>query len=178
MADRYNATDIAKLSGRAVLFDANVVIYIYWPTSPQSTYEKKYSRLFGALLKQGNKLYITTVVLSEVINRVMRIEYDRNNSAISFKQYRNSPDGQSVLLDMYTILDKKILTTFDVIDKPFTNTEIKSLLTVDSLDFNDKIITEICKTNSCLLITNDADYKDADIDILSINNKLLNSVTV
>ncbi|MDR3302817.1 MAG: PIN domain-containing protein, partial [Treponema sp.] len=64
--------------------------------------------------------------------------------------------------------------TFSVIDKPFTNIEIRSLLTIDSLDFNDKIIADTCKTNKCLLITNDADFKDADIDILSVNKKLLN----
>ena len=40
-------------------------------------------------------------------------------------------------------------------------------------DFNDQVITEICKNNGFTLITNDSDFKTQDIPILTANSKLL-----
>ena len=40
-------------------------------------------------------------------------------------------------------------------------------------DFNDQVITEICKNNGFTLITNDSDFKTQEIPILTANAKLL-----
>ena len=40
-------------------------------------------------------------------------------------------------------------------------------------DFNDQVITEICKNNGFTLITNDGDFKTQEIPILTANAKLL-----
>ena len=47
------------------------------------------------------------------------------------------------------------------------------MLVVDTLDFNDKIIYDICKTYNLVLLTHDADFSKSDIDILSANPKLV-----
>ena len=46
------------------------------------------------------------------------------------------------------------------------------MLTIDRLDFNDKIILDVCKTQDMILLTNDSDFADADVDILSANPKI------
>ena len=43
---------------------------------------------------------------------------------------------------------------------------------VDSLDFTDKAIERVCSENSFVLLTNDKDFKDSTIDILSCNRNL------
>ena len=40
-------------------------------------------------------------------------------------------------------------------------------------DFNDQVITEICKNNGFTLITNDGDFKTQEIPILTANQSLL-----
>ena len=40
-------------------------------------------------------------------------------------------------------------------------------------DFNDQVITELCKNNGFTLITNDSDFKTQDIPILTANSNLL-----
>ncbi len=105
MAFRYRITDIDKLKDRAVFFDANVLIYLFWP-NPQQTWQQKYSLIYGRLLKQKNPLVVNISVLS------------------------------------------------------------------DSLDFGDKIITLQCKEKQYILLTNDNDFLQSDIDILSVNSKI------
>ena len=51
--------------------------------------------------------------------------------------------------------------------------DIVDLLTTDHCDFNDKLITEICRNDDLVLLTNDADFASAPIDILTANPKLL-----
>ena len=123
---------------------------------------------------------INTFVLSEVINRVLRIELKnedeknkdkKNKKKIDFKSFRNSSKGKSVQKDIFDIIKNKILKYFQVIDKQLTITDIKNMLTIDRLDFNDKIILDVCKAHNMILLTHDADFKDTDIDILSANQK-------
>jgi predicted nucleic acid-binding protein len=180
MAKKYSLQDIPAIQNRKVFFDANVLIYVFWP-SGSYYWEKFYSTAFGRLLRQQNELLVDFIVISEIINRSHRLEYGKhlasNNiskSNLSYKQYRNSPDGQTALSDIYLIIKTNILNNFTVVGKSFTKTDIQSFLTVEQLDFSDKGILLTCKENACVLLTNDTDYKTADIDILSSNPDILN----
>jgi len=51
---------------------------------------------------------------------------------------------------------------------------VKNFLNVDNLDFNDKGILKICQENKFVLLTDDGDYKNSDIDILTCNKQILN----
>lgn len=179
MAKRYKITDISSLSHKPVFFDANVILFIFWPTGSQK-WENSYSTVFGNLIKMKNRMIVDFNVISEVVNRAVRIEYEKHlqmngidRNGLSFKDYRNSPDGQSALQDIYQIIDKKILSIFDVEGKSFTKSDIIGFLKTDKLDFNDKGIESICKENGFILITNDKDFAVSDIEILSTNPVLL-----
>lgn len=140
---------------------------------------KDYSAIFSSFLKNKNSLAVNTAVLSEVINRAFRIEYenyliqqgiDRKNC--SFKQYRNCAEGIATQKLIYEIIVQKILKPFKVLDKNFSNQDIANLLVLDSLDFTDKIIVSICKEHNLILVTNDSDFSVSDVDILSTHKKL------
>jgi predicted nucleic acid-binding protein len=175
--NRFDKQDIAKLSGKAVMFDANIILFLSWSLKPGSMAVRVYSGIFGLLIKQGNNLIINTIVLSEVINRVARLEYqkycDITPTPLDYKQYRNSTAGQLVFQDIYNILNTIILPHFNLGNKTFNVDEIKGMLKLDDYDFNDKLIIAECKEKNYLLFTDDGDFINADVDILTANHKLL-----
>jgi predicted nucleic acid-binding protein len=172
MATKYRLQDVAQLAGKDVFFDANILIYLFWPTG-QHSFEKNYARVFSNLLRQGNNLFVDFLVLSEVINRVVRIEHKKLNSTQKFKDFRNSQNGKDALYDIYIIVNN-ILKKFNVVGKAFNKQEIESYLTVDELDFVDKATVTLCKENALVLLTNDKDFKNTDLDILTGNPSILN----
>lgn len=173
MATKYKLQDFAKLTGKDVFFDANILMYLFWPTG-QHDFEKYYARVFRNLLRQGNALFVDFLIISEVINRVVRIEHKKLNPTQQFKKFRNSQEGKEVLDDIYLIVKNDILSRFKVVDKTFDKQEIESYLEVDELDFVDKATVSLCKENVMVLLTNDGDFKYADIDILTGNPQILN----
>lgn len=182
MATKYSLTSIPNIGNRKIFFDANVLIYIFWPSGAYH-WESYYSSAFRSLLRQKNELLVDFIVISEIVNRTHRLECDKHlaangisKSALTYKQYRNSSDGQIALADIYLIVETNILNNFTVVGKAFTKADIQSFLTVEPLDFADKGILMTCKENACVLLTNDIDYKAADIDILSSNPAILNYV--
>jgi predicted nucleic acid-binding protein len=177
MPSKFNLRQIASLAGRAIFFDANVLIYLFWPTG-SPIWEERYASVYGALISQKNTLLVDYLVVSEVINVALRVEYKKyllTTPLISFKDYRNSPDGQSAVNDIYLIVKHSILEMFDTVEKTFSKGEMENFLLYDNLDFNDKAIVSTCKLNNFVLITNDKDFITSEIDILTGNPLLLRS---
>lgn len=173
MAINYKLQDVADLKDRAVFLDANILIYLFWPTG-QHHFEKNYARVFKSLLKQKNKMLVDFLIISEVINRVIRIEHQKINPNQEFKDFRNSQEGKEALNDIYLIIKYDVLNQFEVIGKAFDKQDIENKLIIDELDFVDKAIVELCQEHNLVLLTNDKDFKNADLDILTGNPKILN----
>jgi predicted nucleic acid-binding protein len=171
MARKYRLDEIHTLKNMDIFFDTNVLIYIFWPTASY-VFETNYSKALRNLQKQKNKLYISFIVISEAINRMLRIEYKKYTNYERFKDFRHSYDGRQALDDIYTIVKNDILNSFEIMDKAFNKEEIENLLEMEDADINDLAIESICKENNMILLTNDSDFKHADIDLLSCNNKL------
>jgi predicted nucleic acid-binding protein len=85
------------------------------------------------------------------------------------KQFRDSPEGRQILSDIYLIVENQILSKFNVTGNAFSKTDILGFLTVNSLDFSDKGILKICQDNNFVLLTNDKDFKSANVDLLTRN---------
>jgi len=173
MATNYKLQDYEHLSGKDIFVDANVLIYLFWPTG-QHSFESNYARVFRNLLRQGNNLYVDFLVISEVVNRVLRIEHQKLNSNQKFKDFRNSQDGKDVISDIYLIVQSDILSSFKIIGKSFNKSDIEGFLIVDQLDFVDKATVTICAENNLVLLTNDRDFKNSGLDILTGNPHILN----
>lgn len=174
MATKYNLQSIAQIQGRDVFLDANVLIYLFWPTG-SINWENKYATAFARLLRQQNRLCVDLLVISEVINRAIRLEHAKLQPALKFKQFRDSQEGKDALEDIYKVVESDILNRFHFIGKAFSKEEVKSFLNVDTLDIVDKAILKVCKDNNCVLLTNDKDFKAVDIDILTANPALLHN---
>jgi predicted nucleic acid-binding protein len=179
MATKYPLNNIPAIQHRQVFFDANILIYIFWPSGAYH-WEGYYSTALARLMHQQNELFVDFTVISETVNRAHRLEYDKfltlnhmTKTDTSYKHYRNGLDGQSALSDIYSMVETNILTHFTVVGKTFSKEDIQSFLVVDAIDFNDKGIIMTCKENNFVLLTNDSDFKAADIDILSSNPAIL-----
>ncbi len=172
-------TDIYKLKDKEVFFDANILIYLFWPTGSHK-FENHYAMVFSKLLKQENTLIIDFTTISEFINRAIKSEFekykiDKKKYSLKFKEYRNSNIGQESIQDIYEIVKNDIFRRFEVAGKKFLKYDITKMLVLDFLDFGDKAILTICKENDYILLTNDSDFKDSEIDILSSNKDILNN---
>jgi len=169
MATLYPTNQIQALKSQRIFFDTNVLIYLFWPTGGSPHWERSYASIYRNLLRQNNELVVDFIVISEFINRAMRIELDKFYRGMPYKDFRDSANGQSALADIHVIVEGSILNTFTIVGKAFSKAEIQSILVVDTLDFSDKAIVHTCKENGCVLLTNDADFKIADIEILTAN---------
>ena len=135
---------------------------------------KIYSQVFQRILKAGSKIYTDVLVVSEFINRYARIKHELVAPCSKFKDFRKSlgfkPVAQDIAADV-----KKILSHFFPIESGLTTVEMDDLLdeyAAGNSDFNDQVITEICKSNGLTLITHDSDFTNQTIPVLSANPKL------
>ncbi|HOX41447.1 MAG TPA: PIN domain-containing protein [bacterium] len=174
MPERIQIHEINKLAGRTVFFDANVFLDIFWPTGRNSN-TVLYSRLYKNCIQQQIPVAIDFIVLSEVINRALRIEYTKyleekglTATSYSFKRYRDSDNGMQSQNDIYEIV-KKSLEPFIICGKEYSKADVLSFMTVDSLDFNDKGIASLCLDKGFVLATSDKDFSTQDIPIISAN---------
>ncbi len=177
---RYSNLDLDKTIGRSCFFDANILLFLFFTTTPYQEWQKHYSPMFSQLLHQRNPLYIDFLVLSEVINRELRIQYELylwenklSKKNMRFKDYRNSELGNENLEHIYKVIEIKIFSLFEFNVKDFSLKEVKDFMTTDPLDFNDKAIERLCKENNMILFTDDKDYARSEIEIISTNPSII-----
>ena len=170
MAIRYEINQLDELTSEKFFFDTNILLYLFYSHTVDWA-SRSYSSLYMQMLNRKMQMYIDNTVLSEFINRVLRIEYDMKmkmspNEFMPFKRYRDTIDGQHTVNHANNLVKdilRFILIDGEVMDKM----DIQSILIVDSLDYNDKIIEHLCESKGYILVTNDIDFKESEIDILS-----------
>lgn len=167
----YNFTPQDRL-----FLDANIWLYLEGPHKSKSYWRTIYSKVFNQILKANSQIYIDALVVSEYINRYARVKWGVAASQIrSFKDFRNSPDFKPVAKDIAADV-KRVLKHCKRVESGFKALDMDDLLNdyaTGNFDFNDQVITEICKNNGFTLITNDSDFKTQEIPILTANQSLL-----
>ena len=176
---RYKAGEVRhyNFTARDNLFlDANIWLYLYGPPKPRSYWRSIYESVFNRMLRAKSRIYIDALVLSEFINTYARLKWrDASSYPNTFKTFRSSSDFKAVAQDIATHV-QQIMKHCVRIESGFTTLSINNLLDdyiSGNSDFNDQVITEICKNNGCTLITNDRDFKTQEIPILTANPSLL-----
>ncbi|WP_124949632.1 type II toxin-antitoxin system VapC family toxin [Sulfuriferula thiophila] len=177
---RLNAVDVASVKDRPLLFDTNILLYLFGSANTNSNQSiiQTYSAMFGMCLKMGSRLCVDVLVLSEFINRFLRIQYDNHltnarldKKSLAFKQFRSSAEGMQAAHDIEAVVKDRILKQFQVVGKQFDTADIAAISFANT-DFNDALLIQICQENSCVLVTHDADFNGANIDIVTANSRL------
>jgi predicted nucleic acid-binding protein len=82
----------------------------------------------------------------------------------------HSDEGLAVDKSIKEIIHSKLLGSgLTYLDINFNQQELLDLLDMPGLDFVDRIIVQTCKKRNLVLLTDDADFREIDIPILSLN---------
>ena len=158
-----------------LFLDTNIWFYLYGPEGSKSHWVQLYSTVFNRILSAKSSIYIDVLVLSEFINTYARTQWRFVARHIEFKDFRNSPRFKPVAQEIEAKV-KSILGHCSRIESGFSTLTIDDLITdyaAGNSDFNDQVITEICRSSGLTLITHDRDFKGQGITILTANRRLL-----
>lgn len=159
-----------------LLLDANIWLNVYGPIAYKRKHSAIYSRALANICKACCCIYIDVLILSEFINGYARLEHKQSPNNISdFKIFRKSQEFKYVARDIAQNA-KRILKHCKRCDSFFATADVEALLSkfdAGESDFNDQMIAEICRRNRLKLLTDDPDFKESGIEILTANEKLL-----
>jgi predicted nucleic acid-binding protein len=174
----HDATKYIFSKGEPVLIDANVWLYLQPPAArPPPGFAWRYSKTLKNILGAGASPVIESLVLSEYLNRYLRLEYDVTwrGAYPNFKAFRKSGDFAS--LSHVAVADaRQILKLAAPQDTLLRATDISDILAeteAGTLDFNDGVLIENCRLNGWKLLTNDGDMTIGGIEVLTTYQPLL-----
>ena len=160
-----------------IFVDTNIWMYLFGNIGKTNNrLVKKYSYLFNNLRKSKAIFHTDVSVISEFVNRYLRIAYYiycRNNGDCDFKKdYRKTSDYKNAWDSVCHIVNHQILSIAKPIDAHYDSLEMKTILKKGNFDrdFNDNHIVFLCKKKKLVLFTHDGDFKSAGINIISENN--------
>ena len=175
-----NIVDIRgyRFTGYESLFiDANVWLSFYGPVSYRSKQADAYSSAWHRIQKARSQVFVDVLVLSEFINRFAHEAFEQITDDAGperYKDYRDSAEFKTVAREI-RISAAKIVSVAKCCDSGLPNIDIHSILDAfgrGCLDFNDQIITEICKSRKLTLVTHDGDFS-GEVQTLTANARLL-----
>ncbi len=162
--------------GETLLFDANVWLDLFpAPSGKPSFAAYKYSAALKKMIQSGAQLVLDALILSEYINRYCRIEHQAIAPGTKFKQFRNSPSFISVGKTA-AVHARNIMGLCQRHNHAFATANINQILVdfeVGSNDLNDGLLADACLQHGWKLVTNDADFTNGGIQLLTANTKLL-----
>ena len=174
----YDLSSYSFSSDEQVLVDTNVWLYLFpAPTDPSNRFSTQYSTAFSNLVSAQAQPVLDPMVLSEYLNRYIRIEWEGNYKSRypKFKDFRNSSDFPAIASAAETFA-KRILSFCQIHSIPANELDLNHALadfSTAGVDFNDALLVDICKKRNLKLMTNDGDFQDGGIEVLTTNPKLL-----
>ncbi len=162
------------------LVDTNVLIKVFYPVPGAGSSTMAYDSFLNKIVGTGAKICITSIQVSEFVNRCIRFQFglykEAHSGVTDFKkEYRETPDYK-VQMDGIIEIVKDILKQYNSVPDSFDIIS-SSLFDKESyaFDFNDALIAKICKEKKYKLVTDDSDFFSfvEDIDIVTNNKTLL-----
>lgn len=160
-----------------IFLDTNIWLYLFCPIGQyKEEIVNKYNQFFYDMLKNGSKLYTSSLVISEFFNTYSRIDFKikRQQDPRKYRNYkkdfRNSEEFGELSKNICELINNKILKHATKINDRFDNIIMDNiLLPNDNYDFNDLYIAELCLREEIKVLTNDGDFKKigADIEIIT-----------
>ena len=158
-------------SNEEFFFDTNVWMFLFAPLAgAKQNKQKAYSKLLGNIVSRGATIWINSQVVSEYINRCLRMEYEvwkkttQNYSADFKHDFRSTKEYMSTLMDtksqVSAILQKSTRYPDD-----FHTIDIDAIISSmgSSLDYGDAVIVDLCKRKRYKLVTDDQDMTKSEL---------------
>ena len=162
------------------LFDTNILIKIFYPALGAKN-SAPYINMYQNILSAKSALLISSIQISEFVNRCIRFQFDIYKSSHpeieNFKDsYRSTDDYCNYMNAILEIIENDILPHFNRINDNFESMNTSNLFKYGfSYDFNDAFIAEVSRLQNTFLIIDDSDYINFlnDLDIITNNKKIL-----
>ncbi|MEI7589825.1 MAG: PIN domain-containing protein [Deltaproteobacteria bacterium] len=172
----WNVTQYNFSQNDELLLDTNIWLLLYGPQGKSHSSKDIYSEAFARILKAKSRIYIDMLIISEFINTYARTKWKQVASQEkTFKEFRNStvfkPIAEDVAADVQQVLKHCSRISID-----FESLNINGLINEyagGKSDFNDQILVLLCEKNGLKLITNDGDFHQYEIPVVTANKKLL-----
>ncbi len=164
-----------------VLLDTNILLDLFYPLDFEAT-SNQYETLLSNLIKKKSHLLISSIQVSEFINRCIRIQFKlyqtaEKNLGLEFKKdYRSTKDYCEKMNAILDIVKTDIAGHFTFIDDKFSQVNRQKIFLYGfSYDFNDALLVEIARQHNAIIVTNDADFANygTDFQIVTSNKFLL-----
>lgn len=188
MAYHISHLDNVTLQQQQYFFDANMWIKLLRPKFELSARDKKYMAFFQKFLKSPEKpkIAVTSLVLSEVINRIMREvamrKYIMENAIpeadVKPGFYKEVYRKTEHFKQQYDLLRDEIRGYADscvfVSDSLGEEIPADDILThpLYHLDFNDAYYVLLAKKHGFPIVTDDGDFFVEDVRVLTYNDSL------
>lgn len=148
-----------------VLIDTNILIFVFYPLSTNSIKVNQYTNILEKLRENNSKLYMTSTVISEFINRWLRLDFEKNfqneeRSKEFKKDYRISQNYEKTIKQILKII-QKIYKNYNIenIEDGFSNFDIINKYKNIDIDFSDLLILHVAEENNLKILTDDKDLK-------------------
>ena len=162
-----------------LLLDANVWLSVYGPGKPGGWRAAVYSKALDKMLKAKSLIYIDVLIVSEFINAYARIKYyiqfPDPSTRSHFKRFRQSADFKPIAQDVAADV-RRVLQHCTRVESGFAALDINALIyeyEKDNSDFNDQVLADLCKSRGLKLVTDDRDFKDRGLTVVTANRHLL-----
>jgi predicted nucleic acid-binding protein len=180
-AEVHDASTYSFFSQDEILLDANIWLYLEGPPGQDQRLVEAYSGLLERILAKRNVLVTAPLVVSEFVNRYVRLHYDAwtHRREKSFKDFRLSAAYRPVLQG----LDQACKTMLSLCSRTVRGSVSLDELEADvsnfvggSHDFNDLILARLCRKDNLILVTHDADFAAIDgLTIVTANRRWFRS---
>jgi predicted nucleic acid-binding protein len=163
-----------------IVFDANILVSLFSGLEPPgSIIVRNYSAALKQIRTNGATVLLDVLVLSEFVNVCARKEYDLAHppslGRTPYKVFRQSPAFVPVAQAICRACQQ--IAAFAVaMDHSFSKwplTELSNEYATGQHDFNDQCLVQLCRQEGALLLTNDRDFIQGGITLLTTNPKLL-----
>jgi len=158
-----------------LLLDANIWLFVFGPQKPGDRRSVVYSEAFNKILVAKSRIFIDVLIVSEFINTYARLKWGFLSSSENFKQFRKSADFKPVAQDIAADV-RRVLRHCTRVEDGFQSLALDTLIdeyAAGDSDFNDQILTILCKTKGLKLVTDDGDFNSREIPVVTANRRLL-----
>lgn len=175
-------TDFIPHKDDVITLDSNILIKLLYPAMCENAAISAYEALYATILKVKCRLIISSVQISEFINRCIRFQFElykksSGDVSLDFKRdYRSTDDYKNSMNAILDIIKSDIMPNYAFIDDGFKDMQSDKIFRYGfSYDFNDSILVEIASRNNAIIVTDDADFGnyDSPVKLVSNNRKLL-----
>lgn len=154
-------------------FDTNVWLFLFGPIADTDKWKQaKYSSILATIVSRNAGLFISSLIIAEYINRVLRIEFKNwktktGNVNANYKtDFRNTADYLFAKDDAIKQVGEILKVSTRTPDS-FNSIDINELfMHIDeNCDFNDAYLASLCERGGHSLVTDDRDFEKSFPDL-------------